>query len=244
MQLTSLFKLILLSLTLIISAPSHANDAYDPFIDYSEYDDNGDEEADVNFFKNGKQFTLHFVGGYRGLTGELGAKVYDPAISYGLGLNFFMDLRLAIQFHYILSNHNYEFNDTLNNEYEGSSNFHDLGLSIKYYINTQNVIRNLAKLNPYLLLGFSYVNRVTKASTSNADTSSKLFDSTAGYGANLGGGFEIQMSNKKFYIGGEAIYQLVTFEDEGTEITPLNNPTGIHPNGDLWRVSALVGINF
>ncbi len=233
---------LIFSMVFLFSLPlstAFADDAYDPFIDYSEYEDNGDEEADINFFKNGRQFTLHFIGGLTGLTGELGSKLYDSNISYGLGVNFFMDLRLAVQFHYIISNHNFNFNDGVQ-DIDGSSNFNDLGLSIKYYINTQNVIRNLAKLNPYAMLGFSYVNRETKSAT---QSDSQIFDSTRGYGAVFGGGFEIQMSNKKFYIGGEATYSLITFEDEGTEIvTPQN--TGIQPNGDMYRFSLLIGVNF
>ena len=233
---------VLLSFTFLFAASnlSYASDAYDPFIDYSEYDNNGDEEADLNFFKNGRQFTAHFIGGFTGLTGELGSKLYDSNINYGLGLSFFMDLRLAIQFHYLLSNHNFEFSDGINT-IKGSSKFNDLGISIKYYINTQNIIRNLAKLNPYAILGFSYFNRVT--STALETSVNDIFDETPGYGANFGVGFEIQMTNKKFYLGGEAIYQLVTFADEGTEIeTP--QPTGIQPNGDVFRFSALIGMNF
>lgn len=238
-HLKLILSLLVCFFTGLASITAHANDAYDPFIDYSEYDDNGDEEADVNFFKNGRQFTLHFIGGYTGLTGNLGSQLYESAVSYGLGINFFLDLRMAIQLQYITSNHNLSFlagGQTV----KGSSDFSDISMNLKYFINTQNIIRNLAKLNPYVIIGFAYMTRET-ASASDGDA---LFDKTPGYGANLGGGIEYQLSNKKFYIGAEAVYSLVSFKDEGSEITPDGTPTGIFPSGDMYRMSLVLGVNF
>ena len=51
-------------------AQNDADDSYDPFADYSEFEQSSDEEEDINFFRNGRLFTLGFIGGYRGWTGE------------------------------------------------------------------------------------------------------------------------------------------------------------------------------
>jgi len=240
-RLKFLLSLLVCFFTGFTSITANANDAYDPFIDYSEYDDNGDEEADVNFFKNGRQFTLHFVGGYTGLTGNLGSQLYESAVNYGLGLNFFLDLRMAIQLQYLTSNHNLSFKSA-GQVIKGSSDFTDISMNLKYYINTQNIIRNLAKLNPYVIIGFAYISRET-ASTDSGDS---LFDKTPGYGANLGGGIEYQLSNKKFYVGAEGVYSLVSFKDEGSEIIPdsTGSATGILPSGDMYRFSLVLGVNF
>ncbi|KAL0630168.1 hypothetical protein Q9L58_010985, partial [Maublancomyces gigas] len=76
---------------------AQADDAYDPFADYSEFDEAVDEEEDLNFFRNGRLLTLGFIGGYRGFTGTLN-KIYSGNMSFGLFLCYFFDLRFALQF--------------------------------------------------------------------------------------------------------------------------------------------------
>src|SRR4051794_21913065 len=72
-----------------------ADDAYDPFADYSEFEEAQDEEADINFFRNGRFVTLGFAGGMRGFTGGLG-NMYRSSPSFGLFLSYFFDLRFAL----------------------------------------------------------------------------------------------------------------------------------------------------
>ncbi|MFN9068010.1 MAG: hypothetical protein ACK5V3_12335, partial [Bdellovibrionales bacterium] len=38
-------------------------EAYDPFSDYSEFDEASDEEADINFFRNGRFLTVGLAAG-------------------------------------------------------------------------------------------------------------------------------------------------------------------------------------
>ncbi len=239
--LFSRIKLIFLVSLILLTGLSHfqafANDAYDPFIDYSEFDENGDEEADINFFKNGRLFSVGIKGGYSGFTGTLG-EIYDPAVSYGLSLNFFFDLRFALQLQYIISSHNLQFKAG-SEDFKASSSFNDLAFNLKYFVNTQKIIRDLALLNPYVIIGLSYVSRET------AVAGSQLFDQTSGMGANIGGGIEYQLSGKKFYVGLEAVYNLVSFKDEGSEITgSTGQSTGIFPTGDSFRMMGTLGINF
>src|ERR1041385_294119 len=49
-------------------AQHDADDSYDPFGDYSEFEEASDEEADLNFFRNGRFFTLGFQVGYQRFT--------------------------------------------------------------------------------------------------------------------------------------------------------------------------------
>src|ERR1035437_7876708 len=60
-----------------------ADDTYDPFADYSEFDEAQEEEADINFFRHGRFVTIGFIGGLRGFTQGLG-NLYTPAPSFGL----------------------------------------------------------------------------------------------------------------------------------------------------------------
>lgn len=51
-------------------AQSDPDEAFDPFTDYSEFDESSDEEADINFFQNGRFFTFGLITGTRGFTGN------------------------------------------------------------------------------------------------------------------------------------------------------------------------------
>ena len=81
-------------------AQAEGDDAYDPFADYSEFEETADEEEDLNFFRNGRLLTVGFLGGYRGWTGTLGS-LYSSGPSFGLYLCYFFDLRFALQIGYV-----------------------------------------------------------------------------------------------------------------------------------------------
>ena len=229
--------ILALFLVVLLSVPStYATDAYDPFIDYSEFDDNGDEEADINFFKNGRLFTASLVVGYTGFTGVLG-QIYDPNVSFGVNVNFFLSLRTALQIQYLTSSHNLLLNANGGN-FSASSTYSDISGGLKYYMNTQNIIRQLAQLNPYALLNVSHVSRTS------AQADSEVLEKTTGFGLAIGGGIELALT-KKFFIGVEGVYNLVSMQDEATEIVDdQGNGTGIFPSGDIYRVQFTIGANF
>ena len=99
-------------------AQTDPDEAYDPFSDYSEFDEASDEEADINFFKNGRFFTVAMVLGPRGYTENL-AKVYNDGPSYGLQLSYFFDLRLALALGILMGDSSVNFN-TNANSYSGN----------------------------------------------------------------------------------------------------------------------------
>lgn len=43
-----------------LDQPTDIDEAFDPFSDYSEMEQDAEEEADINFFKNGRFLTLGF----------------------------------------------------------------------------------------------------------------------------------------------------------------------------------------
>src|SRR5207248_682683 len=126
---------------------------FDPFSDYSEFEEGSEEEADVNFFHNGRFFAVGALAGYESFTDVLGV-IYKPNFTYGVFLSYFFDLRFALQVSYVTADHVIDL-QTGGNEYNGKVSLQHFAFDFKYYMNTQNVTRGLAALNPYVLIGFS-----------------------------------------------------------------------------------------
>jgi hypothetical protein len=218
-----------------------ADDTYDPFADYSEFDQAQEEEEDINFFRNGRFVTVGFTGGLRGMTGGMG-EIYKPSTSFGLFLSYFFDLRFALQFSFLTSDHNLSVKGYNGNTATGTAGITSFNLDVKYYINTQNVTKGLAAFNPYILGGFARVDRTV--TISNQDLQG--FAKEGAMGFNLGAGIELPMMQNKMFFGAQALYQMVNFRDENTEIRFNNSSTGTgkYPNGDIYTVLAIIGVNF
>lgn len=213
-------------------------DTYDPFADYSEFDEAQDEEADINFFRNGRFVTLGFIGGARGFTGGLGS-LYQSSPAFGLFLSYFFDLRFALQFSFLTSDHSFHVKSQSGNSASGNIGISNFALDIKYYVNTQNVTKGLAKFNPYVIAGFSRVDRTTTIEGVDG------FGKEGAMAFDLGVGIELPMMRNKMFFGGQVLYQLVNFKDEQTEITFDNgDKTGKYPNGDSYTALAIIGVNF
>lgn len=223
----------------VLLAQNDGDDAYDPFADYSEFEESMDEEEDINFFRNGRLLTMGFIGGYRGWTQTIG-QIYSSSATFGLFLCYFFDLRFALQFGYLTSDHSLVIPPRNGaSAIQGTVNITDVSVAMKYYFNTQNVTRGLADLNPYLLAGFSQIYRtqVVSGNTNFAKDSAFAFDG--------GVGIEIPMLRNKMYFGAQVMYQLINFPDEGQVIYDTNDKsTGVTPNGDSWNFLGVVGINF
>lgn len=216
-----------------------ADDTYDPFADYSEFDEAQDEEADINFFRNGRFVTIGFLGGLQGFTGQ-SAQLFSMGPGFGLYLSYFFDLRFALQFSFLTSDHNVHIKSgTSGRTATGNINLTNFSMDLKYYVNTQNVTKGLAKFNPYFIAGFSHVQRTVNVQ----DTAG--FSKEGCMGFDVGGGIEIPMMRNKMYFGGQALYQLVNFQDKGSEIQfDGGDHTGKYANGDVYTLLGIIGINF
>lgn len=215
-----------------------ADDTYDPFADYSEFDEAQEEEADINFFRNGRFVTLGFIGGMRGYTGGL-SNMYRTSPSFGLFLSYFFDLRFALQFSFNTSDHAFHVASKSGNAANGNIGITQFGLDIKYYVNTQNVTKGLAKFNPYFIGGFARVDRTTSIENVQG------FGKEGAMGFDIGAGIELPMMRNKMFFGAQAMYQLINFSDENTEVVFDNNDrTGKYPNGDSYTLMGILGVNF
>ncbi len=221
-----------------------ADDTYDPFADYSEFDEAQDEEADINFFRNGRFVTIGFTGGLRGFTGGMG-DMYQTSTAFGLYLSYFFDLRFAMQFSFLTSDHRFDLTSrTSGKKASGNVGITAFGLDLKYYLNTQNVTKGLAKFNPYIIAGFARVDRTTSLSAEGGGNVVG-FGKEGAMGFDLGAGIELPMLRNKMYFGAQGMYQMVNFANENTEVQfDLGDRTGKYPNGDSFTVLGILGVNF
>lgn len=217
---------------------AQSDDAYDPFADYSEFEESVDEEEDLNFFRNGRMLTMGFIGGMRGWTQTLG-QIYSSNITFGLFLCYFFDLRFALQFGFLTSDHTLNVTGTGFTAIRGNVNVNDLTFNLKYYFNTQNVTRGLASLNPFMIGGFSQVYRTITVSGNDN------FAKDSAFGFNVGAGIEIPMMRNKMFFGIQGVFQYLMFTDESKIMLDENDQrTGISPAGDSFTGLGILGVNF
>ncbi len=216
------------------------DDSYDPFSDFSEFEQQTDEEEDINFFRNGRFLTVGLLLGYRGFTENMG-KIYSPAAHYGISATYFFSLQFALEFSYQVGDHHWAFNYGSYSKV-GTAGFTDMGLNFKYYFNTDNVTKGLADLSPYAKVGISQLYRnvvFTDLGFGSPDSAQAV---------NFGAGLEIPILKNNMFIGIQGLYQYFSMPDEGMQITYESNgatiSTGVAPNGDSFTLMGLLGINF
>lgn len=220
-------------------AQNDGDDAYDPFADYSEFEESMDEEEDINFFRNGRLLTMGFNVGYRGWTQTLN-QIYSGNPGFGLFMSYFFDLRFALQFGYLTSEHTLLIPARNGADpVQGTISVNDLSIAMKYYFNTQNVTRGLADLNPYIITGFSQVYRTAVVAGNNS------FAKDSAFAFDVGAGIEIPMMRNKMFFGAQFLFQPTNFSDEGSVIYDQNDhSTGVSPRGDTWNALGVIGVNF
>ena len=229
--------LLLTGLPCLLRAQASDDDSYDPFADFSEYDDSESEEADLHFFKHGRFIVLGLAVGQRFWTQNLG-KLYSSGGTFGFFLGYFFDLRFALQLGVLTGDYGFDFS-TADTVTKGNVALTLIPINLKYYLNTQNVTKGLADLNPYVFGGFSQAFRTY--TVTNLDG----FGRDAATGIDLGAGLEIPVLKRKAFLGLQMGYHYISFKDRNNTITlPDGTSTGHKPNGDTWDLLALLGFNF
>jgi len=241
-----LFSTLTLLLALILPgkalAQSDGLDSYDPFADYSEFEENSQEEADIHFFRNGRFFNVGFLAGPQFFTSSYGTFIDPNFFTPGLFAVYFFNLRMAAQVEYNFGNHRLEIPANPNNpsaEILGTVGHSTFALHFKLFLNTQNITRGLAKLNPYLMVGLAQVFRTFRFSHT---TGVNKDNSTA---ADIGGGIEIPILKNQMYLGFQGFFRLTNFPGaESIVPDPLGNPTGVSLKGNEINTQVILGINF
>lgn len=213
------------------------DESYDPFADFSEYDDSEQEEADVHFFRQGRFLTLSTAFGQRVWTGNL-SRLYGAGSSLGIFMTYFFDFRFAVQIGLQFGDHAFEFAGE-GTRVNGSVSMSFIPINLKYYWNTQNIYKGLADINPYIMGGFSQVYRTYTV----AQTDGFGRDGATSY--DFGAGVEVPALNRKAFAGIQWMYHYLNFKDRNSQIIlPDGTPTNARPNGDTWDLSLLIGFNF
>jgi len=225
---------------------TEVDEAFDPFSDYNEFEQDAEEEADINFFKNGRFLTLGLQLGYRGFTSGGFAQAYTPNLAYGFQFSYFFDLQLATSLGFSMGDHNVQF-DSLTQTYTGNVNIQTIDLNVKYYFNTENVTKGLADLNPYVIAGVGYYKRTYSLTNQLAVNP----DNVAGFKGGLG--LEIPLLRRRAYLGIQGSYHFVQFPDENKRFIeegsggvggPSQSPVSPTLDGDIFDFSTIIGINF
>lgn len=219
------------------STSEGSESTFDPFSDYSEFEEGSEEEADINFFHNGRFFSIGILGGYESFTDTLGV-IYTPSFQFGLFLEYFFDLKLAMQLAYLTSTHSLTIATGQGSALTGSVALSHFEFDLKYYLNTQNVTRGLASLNPYIIFGASSYTRATNINGSNGEIDDSAF------GAQAGMGIEIPIMHNSAFFGVQGTFNYIAFPNANTPITINGVPQGITPNGDAIQILGILGCSF
>ena len=228
------------------------DESFDPFADYNEFEQQTEEEADINFLRNGRYLTLAFISGYRSFLGGGFSQAYRGNIDYGMEVTYFFDLQIAGSLSYMTGDHAVAFQSftdpsftRASNDYTGNVNIQMIDFHMKYYFNTDNITKGLADLNPYALLGTGYYIRTYNLSQNLGSEPDKVV------GFKMAGGIEMPLLKRRAYLGLQGTYRYVQFPDEnnafideGGEAEQVLRPVKPRLDGDMFELNVILGMNF
>jgi hypothetical protein len=234
------------------STSTDVDESFDPFADYNEFDQQTEEEADINFLRNGRYLTVAFVSGLRTFVGGGFSQAYKTNLDYGVEFSYFFDLQIAGSLSYITGDHSVAFNSytdpglsSISIPYTGTVNIQMIDFHLKYYFNTDNVTKGLADLNPYALIGTGYHIRTYNLSQNLGSDPDRVV------GFKLAGGIEIPLLKRRSYLGLQGTYRYVQFPDENTDkideggtASSVYNTVSPRLNGDIFEMNVILGMNF
>ena len=216
--------------------------AFDPFIDYGEFQDEVTEEESINFFHYGRSLSLALMGGYEALTSAFTGfsirQIYGDSGFIGVNATFFLDLRFAIQLSGVFPTGHY------NSLYNTAFPFAHYGLDLKYYWNRQYLSKDKDFFSPYVIFGPFQLNiksslpappSVTAPQQNNGQSPQTIprnnlsrleAQAIASYnaaGIKAGFGFELALIQQSF-IGFEFTYLYTVLQHENEDLSRLKLP--------------------
>ena len=141
------YDLKLNSSSALLLSENSAREAFDPFIDYTEFQDNITEQQSINFFQSGRSLSLTTFGGYESITLTMRELYGDSLSFFGLGVSFFLDLNYALQVSFVFPHGHF------NSITQTNHTFTSYGLDFKYYANKQNLVKGMSFFNLYAVFG-------------------------------------------------------------------------------------------
>lgn len=228
----------------LLAQDSIVDDAFDPFADYSDFVEASTEETDINFFKFGRMMSVGGQLGMRSFTGELG-NIFDTSQHYGGFFTYYFSIQVAFQVSYNTGTHSAVLDvPNIDSSFNGSTNLSVFSLHAKYFLNTQNFTKAVSRFNPYVIGGFSQINRRLTNFLNPALTAS---DSSGSFDVGLGA--EYLFNNNKNFVSLQFMYYKTDFPGEDREIVVTRAdgtafPTGKFLEGDMFTFSIMLGINY
>ena len=216
--------------------------AYDPFADYSEFENTAEEQENINFFQTGRFLTLGTTGGIQLFTMNM-ALLYQLGPVYGGYLNYFFDLNFALQFTITGNTHNVTLKTQSGQPFIGSADFFSMGIDFKYFLDKNLFSKSFSWLQPYFFLGIFYADMILRATF----TDQSGYSDDSGYGLNMGLGLEFQFL-KKIHFGLQYAFKFVTMDQEAIPLL-LNTQDQVkninfRPYGDWMTITLILGVNF
>lgn len=255
-MLKKLFLLLILHPCLIFASPTLISqneneeneeevgeiNAYDPFTDYIDFQDTDSEADDMTFFQTGRVLS---VGGYVGYRHFIFAPNQDRnttnSVNYGAFIKSFANLHIAIQFSYIGSNNSFYYTNSKNTLLSARTIYHNFGAEFRYYWNRTQLVRTLARLNPYVAVGV-LVTRRTSQILISVEENTIVPQSDIGGGLKGGLGLEFHISTR-FYIGLHAEYNFMFIDQKSAP--PINNKNEyVYPPENMLNAMFVLGRNF
>ena len=215
---------------------------YDPFADYSEFENTEEELENIYFFQNSRFLTLGLKGGLKLFTLNMAA-LYNLGPIYSFYLNYFFDTQFAFQFETTFSTHGVLLQSDANNLLVGNAEFFSLGVAFKYFINTLLFTKKFNWFQPFFSLGIFRSSMTMEATL----TENIGFYEDKGFGIDMGVGIEFLIM-RDLHLGIQYSFQFVTLGSEASLLT-LTTSTGttssdFRPYGDWMHINALLGVNF
>ena len=225
---------------------SQTDSTFDPFIDYGDFQDEVSEENTINFFQQGRSFSLALNGGYEAISFNI-RNIYGDAGFFGGQISFFVNFHFAFQLSAVFPVSHY------NSLYNVNFQLFHAGLDFKYYWNRQYVNEGKDLINPYLIFGPFWLNtnssdalkkQPTIISTSPSPTSNTnsntpnatipviqtlsredraTLASDSGLGIKIGVGVELALIQQSF-MGLEISYLYAMLQNENEDLSGLILP--------------------
>lgn len=233
---------------------SSSNRVDDPFADYSEFENPISEQRDILFFKTSRFITIGGFFGGRIILGE--ERMYTGDwIGFGFFVGYFLTLETSIQFSFLRSDHPSAFGGSDGSQRRFITDYTTFSLGIKYYVNTDRLIKPISFFNPYFIASGVYGIKGHRGilepdeSPNQSDRVIKL-ETPSSAGAKFGGGIEIRIL-KYLQLGLQVDFAYIPFGDEGTITTPtLGDEDGSSKQeiytatGDFLNVFTFISFNF
>ncbi len=237
-MLKSSLRAIFLTLALFASCSGLGSEPYDPFADYSDFDEDTSQEQGSSAPVGGRRLSVGIVNGVRNYTDSL-EKSFKSSSVLGASMTLFFSLgglHLALEGTYLIGESIWILRSSTDEE-GGVASIQDAGVNLRYYFITDNVSVGISDFAPYVVLGYSQISREIRGLSRPTGRDS----SSAGNG---GFGLEIPLIGGRAFLGFQGVYQFVNFPNEDQPVAVGQGEGLARLDGNTYLLTLSFGANF